>query len=217
MVDVAPPHMGPAHAVRLHDALGLARGTGGIDDVERRLGAQLNALGHLAGRCQPRLQRQARAGAVQRNPDGRTGCGVRRAHGLGGIGIGKKEASFGVTLHAGETLRGRTRGQRRHHHPGPQRAQKHGGVVDRTASANGNRLAGAHTIALQRTGNTVHQDVKLGVAAAAPAFNQRGMLGLMEGVLVDEVGNEAEFGEVFRWWCVVHGQIIRVTAAQWGW
>ncbi len=80
--------VGPAHAVRLHDALGRAGGAGRIDDVEGLAGLQGDRGGVGAGRGEPGLQRLAGRGTVQRDARHRAASGI--AHGVGCRGIGEQ-------------------------------------------------------------------------------------------------------------------------------
>ena len=195
-VDGAARHVHPAHAVRLHDALGRARGARRVDDVEGPAGFDRHQLGGSAGRSQPVGQRTADGAAVERDARHRAQAGI--VHRIGRRGIGEQHPRARVLQHARKGV-GRAAGcQRRHHHPGPQRTEVDRGVVDGGGRADGDRIAGAQTVALQRGGHPVHAIVERGVVdgvdPGARGLRQRGAIRGRARVLADQVGNGTESG-----------------------
>jgi hypothetical protein len=89
-VAVARParDMGPAHAVRLHDALGRAGGAGRIDDVEGQPGSTATGAGWLPGAAS-----QSSSGWPAADPSSATrGTAPQSgiAHRLGRAGVGEQ-------------------------------------------------------------------------------------------------------------------------------
>lgn len=187
-VDAAPVDVGPAHAVRLHDALGGARGARGIDDVERRGRLHAHGRGLRAFGRQPVVKGPAGRGAVQR--DALQGA-VGRHQVLGRL-VEEQVARLGIAQHGGQAVGRGGRRQRRNHHARAQGAQEQRGIAHRVQRADGNRLARLHAVALQRGSHAVHEGVKLRVAQRLLVVAQRGMGRLLARVAADQLGQRGE-------------------------
>ncbi len=121
-------HVGPAHAVGLHDALGLAGGARGIDDVEGRAGRDVHGMAWRPLGGTPRSQRRAPRAAIEHHAL-RTAL-PWRPEGLRAHRIQEQPLCTGVLHHALQHRRGGTWRQRCHHHPGAQGTKEHRRVLD---------------------------------------------------------------------------------------
>ncbi|MNN32072.1 hypothetical protein D3C81_1457840 [compost metagenome] len=101
----AARHVRPAHAVRLHDALGLAGGAGRIDDVQRHFRADFGLLHRRAGRGEPVRIRLAAIAAVERDEGRVHQLRAYRLQCRSDRGVGEEDARAGVGDHAGQALR----------------------------------------------------------------------------------------------------------------
>jgi hypothetical protein len=194
-----PLRMDPAHAVRLHDALGRAGGARGIDDVEGRLGTDRHRFRDAARRRQPCRERCAGFALVERYP----GYGDAVAHGGQFVcrgGVNEEQADFGIGRHVGDGVGCRRGRQRRHRHSGAQGAEEYGGVFERGAGADRDGFPGAHTLALQGRGDAIHHRIERGEGNAAPALDQGGMVRSGPRLRADQfaIGGEGLFDQVGR-------------------
>ena len=163
--------MRPAHAVRLHDALGRAGRAGRIDDVEGPVGRRCHRCTAGAARRQPGVE--ASPGVRSVEGDARNRCAPRRGEGLGRAGVDEQQLRAGIVEHGGEALAAAAGRQRRHRHAGAQGAQEDGGVATRCGGADGDRIARRDAIALQAGDDAVHQHVELAIAQRHLGVDQR--------------------------------------------
>ena len=162
-------HVRPAHAVRLHDALGRAGGARRIDDVERPARAAISTgAGCAPSGASQSLEGDARRRAVER--DARQAGASPPAERLGRCASTNSSLRAAVGEHAGQARRRRRRApaarrrRRRAARRGTPRAYS-----TEVAAQIAIDVAGCDAVALQRRGDAVHQRVELAVGQRARA------------------------------------------------
>ncbi|MPM36958.1 hypothetical protein SDC9_83562 [bioreactor metagenome] len=192
LIGRAAQHMRPAHAVRLHDALGHAGGTRRIDDVERIARRHLDGLWPTAFCGQPCVERDARRHAVKGHAwqAGVQRRDIRRV-------VRKQPPGTRVAQHRCQGVAGGRWCQRRHRRPRPQRPKKNGCIRHGVQRADGHHIAMAHAVALQGGGDAIHQGIKLCVIQGLRFVLKCRMGGLRARMLPQQIGDgvESQLGE----------------------
>ena len=168
-------HMRPAHAMRLHDALGHAGRAGGIDDVER--------VG--------RIDRRRRCGFAPSGASQSAKCIPTSEPSSAMRTVFASPAFF--RLSAVDASRNRSRAPQSATMPSScsgvddgasgdgddsdrQRAEKQRRVFDRGRGADGDRRALRHAVALQGGADAIHQLDRLAIGLADAIENESGVI-----------------------------------------
>ena len=106
--------------------------------------------------------------------------------------VEQEDLRAAVLEHHHEARRRRGRRKERRSGPGGEDAAEGGGVGDRVARADGDRVAAAHAVPLKREGDAVHQRGEPGVVELRVALDERGAARTFGCMGADQVRQSGE-------------------------
>ncbi len=180
--------------MRLHDALGHARRTRRIDDVEGPVRLRIDRGGNRIRRRHPALQT---SGAGILDDHDRSGHRAIQRQGVRGCPVQEQDSRTGIGHHRRQGVRSRRGRQRHHGNARTQAAEKHRHIVQRGRGTNCDGAARTNLLALQSRGHAICPPIEGGIAECAPLMHQGGVIGPLERVRVNQLGEGCEFARQY--------------------